>query len=218
MSPHLMLLCLLLKMSLRDARKRRRRRKSQRQTIHKTMASSSSSSSSLLLLLAIIVSSLSIISARPCKTFLISSYSLSITPENPNLDSQSDLSPTRFVTVFTIRRLYPRPFFVNRHHGFLPSAAAEKPHQIQEDRPQVPFSENRTRDILSVVAALLFGVGCGALTAATMYLVWAVVVDRHNYDFEEEDNYENEESDAASLKKLGYVKIPDPAPVKKEAA
>ncbi|KAL0731039.1 hypothetical protein Bca4012_027133 [Brassica carinata] len=138
--------------------------------------------------------------------------------KNPNLESQSDLSPTRFVTVFTIRRLYPRPFFVNRHHGFLPSAAAEKPHQIQEDRPQVPFSENRTRDILSVVAALLFGVGCGALTAATMYLVWAVVVDRHNYDFEEEDNYENEESDAASLKKLGYVKIPDPAPVKKEAA
>ncbi|KAF8114921.1 hypothetical protein N665_0031s0011 [Sinapis alba] len=182
------------------------------------MASSSSSSS--LLLLAIIVSSLSIIAARPCKTFLISSYSLSITPENPNLESQSDLSSTRFVTVFTIRRLYPRrivPFFVNRRHGFLPPAI-EKP-QIQEDHPQLPFSENikdRTRDILSVVVALLFGAGCGALTAATMYLVWALVVNRHGYDFEEDD-YENEESDAASLKKLGYVKIPDPAPVKEAA-
>ncbi|KAF2606638.1 hypothetical protein F2Q68_00045907, partial [Brassica cretica] len=109
------------------------------------------------------------------------------------------------------------PFFVNRRHGILPS---EKP-QIQENRssqPSFPFvSENvkdRTRDILSVVMALLFGVGCGALTAATMYLVWALVVNRHGYSFEEDD-YENEESDAASLKKLGYVKIPEPV---KEAA
>ncbi|KAL0700973.1 hypothetical protein Bca4012_057095 [Brassica carinata] len=185
------------------------------------------SSSYLLLLLALTVSSLSIstTSARPCKTFLISSYSLSITPENPNPDSEPDLSSsTRFVTVFTIRRLNPNPivpFFVNRRHGSLPSAL-EKPHQIhRENRPpqlSFPFvSENvrdRTRDILSVVMALLFGVGCGALTAATMYLVWALVVNRHGYSFEEDD-YENEESDAASLKKLGYVKIPDPV---KEAA
>ncbi|CAN7053321.1 unnamed protein product [Brassica rapa subsp. trilocularis] len=182
-----------------------------------------SSSHLLLLLLAITISSLSIstTSARPCKTFLISSYSLSITPENPNLDPQSDLPSTRFVTVFTIRRLSPNPivpFFVNRRHGILPS---EKP-QIQEENRSsqlsFPFvSENvkdRTRDILSVVMALLFGVGCGALTAATMYLVWALVVNRHGYNFEEDD-YENEESDAASLKKLGYVKIPDPV---KEAA
>ncbi|KAF8048470.1 hypothetical protein N665_2502s0005 [Sinapis alba] len=182
---------------------------------------SSSSSSYLLLLLAITVSSLSIstIAARPCKTFLISTYSLSITPENPNLDSESDLSPTRFVTVFTIRRLNPNPivpFFVNRRHGILPSAF-QRP-QIKENRPQLSFpfiSENvkdRTRDILSVVMALLFGVGCGALTAATMYLVWALVVNRHGYSFEEDD-YENEESDEASLKKFGYVKIPDPVKV-----
>lgn len=68
------------------------------------------------------------------------------------------------------------------------------------------------------MVALLFGVGCGALTAATMYLVWALVVNRQSYDFEEDD-YENDESDAASLKKLGYVKIPAPAPAPvKEAA
>lgn len=191
---------------------------------------SSSAHLLLLLIVAITVSSLSIstTSARPCKTFLISSYSLSITPENPTLDPQSDLSSssTRFVTVFTIRRLNPNPivpFFVNRH-GF---EKKQQPHQIQdeeEDRPShqlsFPFvSENvkdRTRDILSVVMALLFGVGCGALTAATMYLVWALVVNRRGYSFEEEeDDYENEESDAASLKKLGYVKIPEPV---KEAA
>lgn len=109
------------------------------------------------------------------------------------------------------------PFFVNRRH--------EKP-QIQSDRSLPLISDNinsfrdRTRDILSVVVALLFGVGCGALTAATMYLVWALVVNRQSYDFEEEeDDYENDESDAASLKKLGYVKIPAPAPAPvKEAA
>ncbi|CAH8307315.1 unnamed protein product [Eruca vesicaria subsp. sativa] len=173
------------------------------------------SPSTSLLLLAIIICSLSLTTARPCKTFLISSYSLSITPEtNPNLSSQSQ---SQYVTVFTIRRLYPRPVPL-----FL-SSAAEKPRIGADRTPRSPFSENvkdRTRDILSVVVALLFGVGCGALTAATMYLVWAIVVNRSGEegDEEEEESYENEESDAACLKKLGYVKIPDPAPVKKEAA
>lgn len=64
------------------------------------------------------------------------------------------------------------------------------------------------------MVALLFGVGCGALTAATMYLVWALVVNRHSYNFEEDD-YESDESDVASLKKMGYFKIP--APVKEAA-
>ncbi|CAN8238276.1 unnamed protein product [Cochlearia groenlandica] len=177
----------------------------------------SSSSSFLLLLLAIItVSSFSIspISALPCRTFLISSYSFSITPENPNLDSDltSSSSSSRSVTVFTIRRLNPHhtiPLFVNRRH--------EKPHQIRSDLLSFPFIDSfkdRTRDILSVVVALLFGVGCGALTAATMYLAWALVVNRRSYDSEEEEEeeecYENEESDEACLKKMGYVKIPPP--------
>ncbi|WZZ75182.1 hypothetical protein YC2023_086552 [Brassica napus] len=38
---------------------------------------------------------------RPCKTFLISSYSLSITPQNPHPESQSDLPSPRFLTVST---------------------------------------------------------------------------------------------------------------------
>ncbi|EOA34542.1 hypothetical protein CARUB_v10022088mg [Capsella rubella] len=186
------------------------------------MASSSSSYLLLAISVAIFLSVTTISAARPCKTFLISSYSLSITPENPNLES--DFTSTRFVTVFTIRRLNPHhvvPFFVNRRH--------ETPQQIQrsDDEARSQFSlplvsdninsfRDRTRDILSVVVALLFGVGCGALTAATMYLVWALVVNRQSYDFEEDD-YENEESDAASLKKMGYVKIPAPAPVKEAA-
>ncbi|GFP95518.1 hypothetical protein PHJA_001696100 [Phtheirospermum japonicum] len=32
----------------------------------------------------------------------------------------------------------------------------------------------RTKDIISVVGALLFGVACGALTAADMYFLWAL--------------------------------------------
>ncbi|KAL0679563.1 hypothetical protein Bca4012_007544 [Brassica carinata] len=38
---------------------------------------------------------------RPCKTFLISSYSLSITPQTPHPESQSDLPSPRFLTVST---------------------------------------------------------------------------------------------------------------------
>ncbi|XP_010470451.1 PREDICTED: uncharacterized protein LOC104750359 [Camelina sativa] len=184
-------------------------------------------SSNLLLAIsvAIILSITTICAARPCKTFLISSYSLSITPENPNLES--DFTSTRFVTVFTIRRLNPHhvvPFFVNRRHETPQIQRSEEDRRSQLSLPMgsdnINSFRDRTRDILSVVVALLFGVGCGALTAATMYLVWALVVNRQSYDFEEEeeDDYENEESDAASLKKLGYVKIPAPAHVKEEAA
>ncbi|XP_010551600.1 PREDICTED: uncharacterized protein LOC104822158 [Tarenaya hassleriana] len=188
--------------------------------------------SSAFLRLAIFVGFLAIsaAAARPCKTFLISSYSLSITPENPNpnSDGEPDFSSPRFVTVFTVRRFSPyhrRPFFAHRRHdggGFLPSAFVRS---SSESRPEfsIPFiSENinsfrdRTRDILSVVVALLFGVGCGALTAATMYLVWALVANRHSYNFEGED-YETDGYDDSTHKKMGYVKIPDPAPVKEAA-
>ncbi|CAN8302315.1 unnamed protein product [Cochlearia groenlandica] len=126
----------------------------------------------------------------------------------PHLRSSSSSSSSRSVTVFTIRRLNPYhtiPLFNNRCH--------EKP-QIRNDRAQSSFpfiSDNidsfrdRTRDIHRVVVALLFGVGCGALTAATMYLAWALVVNRHSYDLEEEeeDCYENEPFDEACLKKIG---------------
>ncbi|XP_010528611.1 PREDICTED: uncharacterized protein LOC104805666 [Tarenaya hassleriana] len=187
--------------------------------------------SSAFLRLAIVIGFLAISSAaaRPCKTFLISSYAFSITPENlnPNSDGEPDFSSTRFVTVFTIRRFTPRhlrPFLVHRRDdggGFLPSAFLGS---SSESRPQFSIPSishinsfrDRTRDILSVVVALLFGVGCGALTAATMYLVWALVSNRRSYNFEDED-YETDGYDDASPKKMGYVKIPGPAPVKEAA-
>ncbi|KAL1161489.1 hypothetical protein V6Z11_A07G138200 [Gossypium hirsutum] len=61
---------------------------------------------------------------------------------------------------------------------------------------------DRSRDILSVVVALLFGVGCGSLTAAAIYLVWIIFTARCEY-------HEDDESDEEfSPKKMGYVNIP----------
>nr|GLL19031.1 hypothetical protein DM860_004710 [Ipomoea trifida]GMC61155.1 hypothetical protein DM860_004710 [Ipomoea batatas]GMC97352.1 hypothetical protein DM860_004710 [Ipomoea batatas] len=65
---------------------------------------------------------------------------------------------------------------------------------------------DRTKDIMSVVGALLFGVGCGALTAATMYLIWSLLWP-HGFDFEDSDD-EFDDDDIAAQKKAGYVAIP----------
>lgn len=74
---------------------------------------------------------------------------------------------------------------------------------------------DRTKDILSVVVALLFGLGCGALIAATMYLVWSVFFNR--YDYRAFDDYVDEDQ-IESPKKMGYAKIsasePVPGPTK----
>lgn len=58
---------------------------------------------------------------------------------------------------------------------------------------------------MSVVGALLFGVGCGALMAATMYLVWSLFSpDRYNFGGDSDDD-ESEDEDKA--KKMGYVAV-----------
>ncbi|KAG6534308.1 uncharacterized protein LOC122010536 [Zingiber officinale] len=65
----------------------------------------------------------------------------------------------------------------------------------------------RAKDILVVVIGLLFGVGCGALTAATMYLAWSLVTYR--YEICGSDAYSDEEEEMdESPKKAGYAKIP----------
>ncbi|KAG6438446.1 hypothetical protein SASPL_103389 [Salvia splendens] len=66
---------------------------------------------------------------------------------------------------------------------------------------------DRTKDILSVVGALLFGVGCGALTGALMYFLWALFFPSR-FDFDDLSDDEEEEDVAAAKKKLGYVAIP----------
>ncbi|KAG9154699.1 hypothetical protein Leryth_019039 [Lithospermum erythrorhizon] len=65
--------------------------------------------------------------------------------------------------------------------------------------------KDRSKDIMSVVGALLFGMGCGALTAATMYLVWSLFAP-NRFEFEESDDEEFDGEDDDELynpKKMG---------------
>lgn len=68
---------------------------------------------------------------------------------------------------------------------------------------------DRTKDIMRVVGALLFGVGCGALTAATMYLIWTLF-SPNRFEFEDSDDDFDDGNDDydVSAKKMGYVAIP----------
>ncbi|XP_059450617.1 uncharacterized protein LOC132181426 [Corylus avellana] len=181
----------------------------------------------LLLQLAILAVLTISASARPCKTLVISSYSFSF-KQNP--------SASGFVTVVTeISRFNPRPV----HDRSFPSEIFLFPARHEAPRDQIEPSglnkylpsssydfdfsslRERTKDILSVVVALLLGVGCGALTAATMYLAWSLFANRFydsRYGSPYSDDDEDDDDDDANPKKMGYVKIPAadsaPEPVK----
>ncbi|KAH7534038.1 hypothetical protein FEM48_Zijuj04G0195200 [Ziziphus jujuba var. spinosa] len=64
---------------------------------------------------------------------------------------------------------------------------------------------DRTKDILSVVVALLFGVGSGALVAATMFLASSLFWNDYRSSSPYGDDSDEEED--LSPKKIGYVKI-----------
>ncbi|XP_044460768.1 uncharacterized protein LOC123192323 [Mangifera indica] len=143
--------------------------------------------------------------ARPSKALYISSYTFSFNPQNPNLNSAG------FVTVFTEVRQFndvrKRPLVFPDRPIF--STVDVEPQVHGPQRPVVPLGydfsslRERTKDILSVVLALLFGVGCGALTALTMYLVWTLFSSRNSFD-----ELNDADEDDLSPKKMGYEKIP----------
>ncbi|MED6150590.1 hypothetical protein PIB30_073805 [Stylosanthes scabra] len=150
-------------------------------------------------------------SARPCRTFVISSYTFSLPSSgDPSLPSTATL------TTFTeIRSFRPYPYEIFFDRSGEESLDASK----VETNPRLsaPFGfsseefsslRDRTKDILSVVVALLFGVGCGALTAATMYLVWSMFSSRYEYRYEDYLDDDEEDEKIESPKKLGYVQIP----------
>ncbi|KAK7837704.1 uncharacterized protein LOC112006644 [Quercus suber] len=163
--------------------------------------------------------------ARPCKTLFISSYSFSFKPVNQQNPSSSS---SGFVTVFTeISHFNPKPQmkeqpFPTTTEIFLfrdPIHRNDMP--LGYRKPQQPLASydfsslrDRTKDILSVVVALLFGVGCGALTAATMYLAWSLFSHRFSSSdysafpssFSDDDN--DNDDDDVNPKKFGYIKIP----------
>lgn len=70
--------------------------------------------------------------------------------------------------------------------------------------------KERAKDILVVVAGLLFGVGCGALTGAIMYLAWSFFNNQH----EKFRSGDGEDEEDENPKKIGYIKIGDTVPLK----
>eukprot|EP00262_Sarcandra_glabra_P004429 TRINITY_DN1544_c0_g5_i2.p1 TRINITY_DN1544_c0_g5~~TRINITY_DN1544_c0_g5_i2.p1 ORF type:complete len:205 (+),score=17.29 TRINITY_DN1544_c0_g5_i2:130-744(+) len=170
---------------------------------------------------------------HPCKTLFIS-YTISSFKrpiEIPN--SVNDQNPSAFLSIYSeFKQLEPtKPI---RHPRFpdllierseipdrrpirFASFDRHKPEQIPQHAAYSSLRE-RTKDILSVVGALLFGVSCGALTSATMYLAWYLITNR--YDFHESDGEDDvdddEDDDVAAQKKMGYVKIPADAATTKQ--
>lgn len=180
------------------------------------MATAGAASAPLLLLVATILALSAPASARPgrpfhpCNTLLISysftSFSSSETSESSSDGSLTSRQPSTFITVYRIIS----PFHVSRQ---LPQPShLDRPIPSQHAvTPLASSLQDRARDILAVAAGLLFGVGCGALTAATLYFLFAVATNRHvilggsHYEDEEE---EDEYDEIPSPKKGGYVAVP----------
>ncbi|KAG6435112.1 hypothetical protein SASPL_106763 [Salvia splendens] len=160
-------------------------------------------------------------SARPCRTFFYFSattttisttyYPHHSLPANPNPNSAQN--PHYVAFIFTTTH---KPFSSHRPSLNFNSDSHSSPAMTSSSSgfPLNFYStvsssiRDRTKDILSVVGALLFGVGCGALTGALMYFLWALFAPGR-FDFNDLSDEEEEEDDvAAAKKKLGYVAIP----------
>ncbi|XP_051183923.1 uncharacterized protein [Lolium perenne] len=164
-----------------------------------------------LLLVLAAASLLASASARPCghaQTLLISFSSFS--RPNPDPANPAPLTTT-VVTVLRVRRLGPH-LQIRRpaHPEPLPAAVAASADTAAASSSSF---QDRAKDILVVVSGLLFGFGCGALTAASMYLVWSLIASTaaSPYDelYSDDDDEEVLISDSESPKKAGYVIIHD---------
>ncbi|KAL3647558.1 hypothetical protein CASFOL_008526 [Castilleja foliolosa] len=165
-------------------------------------------------------------SARPCKTlFFVSGtttyYPYNSLPHNPNPNPiLVNRNPRFFTLIFTSTTTSPisdlrRPSI---HFDSDPAVAADSesfPRMMSSDFPLKFYStvsrsiRERTKDIMSVVGALLFGVGCGALTAAVMYFLWALY-SPSRFDFCDSSDEDGDDDDeiASTKRKLGYLAIP----------
>ncbi|KAJ8531443.1 hypothetical protein K7X08_026877 [Anisodus acutangulus] len=133
----------------------------------------------------------------------------SILRSDPILTLRSYPVETRSSLASMIRKFGPSSS--NRHKNFF---RRSDPTRFYLTRPEmVEFYasvkssiRDRTLDIMRVVGAMIFGVGCGALTAAIMYLMWSLFWP-NRFDFEDSDDDEDDYD--VSAKKLGYVAIPN---------
>ncbi|KAJ8544736.1 hypothetical protein K7X08_017319 [Anisodus acutangulus] len=160
--------------------------------------------------------------ARPCHTlFFFTSTSTSSYyplptshPSNPNPNY-----PSRFLTFFfttpplrgddddTKFRFNKPSIFLGRNAIFFDRIGEEEEEEDVSKRSMFPVEfhssvkrsiSDRTNDIMRVMGAMLFGAGCGALTAAIMYLIWSLFWPTA-FDFEDSD---------VTPKKMGYVVLP----------
>ncbi|XP_068640737.1 uncharacterized protein [Aristolochia californica] len=147
-------------------------------------------------------------SARPCKTLFIS-YTISSFRTSFQFSDSATQNPSELFVFAEFNDVDPKPSRYFTSDFFVPeyrqSARFRDKNEVARPNP-VGFSSlrDRTKDILSVVVALLFGVGCGALTSAAMYLVWSLVTNSHDGESDDEDAVHNDG---------GYAKLP-PSPVK----
>lgn len=163
---------------------------------------------------------------RPCKMLVIS-YTFS--SESPDSSSRSGIEASQISTSkerarsrsVTYYRVFPLRHYHSRSN--LPPAVATElyataihlPAGIGRPRPRfepslaVSSLRERTRDILVVVAALVFGVGCGALTSAMIYLAWYLINNRNEVcGFDGYDYDDDVEDGVESPKKRGYTDLP----------
>ncbi|XP_047979204.1 uncharacterized protein LOC125221124 [Salvia hispanica] len=148
-------------------------------------------------------------SARPCKTLFYFSATTTYYPSNslnsnPNDPNYALIENPQYITlIFTTTTVSPQ----------FNDAAQSSPSEFPLDFYSSVSSSvrDRTMDILSVVGALLFGVGCGAIAAAVMFSLWSLFnpcsVDFDDLSSSDEDDDDNDD-DVILAKKIGYVAIP----------
>ncbi|KAK9735042.1 hypothetical protein RND81_04G179800 [Saponaria officinalis] len=154
---------------------------------------------------------------HPCNTLIISTYS-SLHPHTPTSEF--------FIIDLRPLTLPHHHHHLHRHNHLPLHRRAELIPTFTADKTEITdlplgFStlKERTKDILSVVASLLFGAACGALTATTIYLVWSLCnycrrsIHGFNSDDDDDDN-----DDIFNPKKSHYVAIPSSETVKEKHA
>nr|GEX84905.1 hypothetical protein [Tanacetum cinerariifolium] len=155
------------------------------------------STTTVILVLTIIAAHFAITTtARPCKTiFFITTTS---TTTFPNQNPQNPNHLTFFIT--EIHQFH-------RHHHHRPIFPDQFPqHDVVSTKSVDSSLKDRTIDIMSIVGSLLFGVGCGAFTAAVMYSIWYYCSDRTD-DEEDFDSDEEEFDDVEGNKNGDYVAV-----------
>uniref|UniRef100_A0A1D1YSR1 Major capsid protein L1 n=1 Tax=Anthurium amnicola TaxID=1678845 RepID=A0A1D1YSR1_9ARAE len=188
------------------------------------MASSSAPTS---LLLLSVLSFLAIgASGRPCKTLFVS-YTVSSASAGAlsgstiavsQISASSEHAPSRFYAFYRVipPRFYRDPFYAPSFAAATEPLARSLRLPAGIERPALPRPavraepsvglgslRERARDILVVVAGLLFGIGCGGLASATLYLACCLCNNRDGYDYDE-----HVEDEMESPKKRGYADLP----------